>query len=82
MASGNYLALKVTSVFPDDAVIQAKIEVGNKGYVTLDEDRNVVFRIASNDQKIYFKVSSAEHGTIEYVYDLDLTLESADEAEE
>lgn len=74
MASGNYLALKVSDVFPSDATIYAKIEVGNKGYVQLDEDRNVVFRVASNDQKIYFKVVSAVHGTVEYEFDLDLTL--------
>ena len=74
MASGNYLALKVTDVFPEDAAIYAKIDPGNKGYVQLDEDRNVVFRVASNDQKIMFKVVSPVHGTIEYTFNLDLTL--------
>lgn len=82
MASGNYLALKVSDVFPDDATVQAKIEPGNMGYVTLDSDRNVVFRVASNEQKIYFKVSDPEQGTVEYVYNLDLTLTPAETDEE
>lgn len=81
MASGNYLALKVTNVFPEDALIYAKIEVGNMGYVQLDSDRNVVFRVASNDQVIKFKVVSPAHGTVEYTFNLDLTLTPADAEE-
>ena len=79
MASGNYLALKVSDVFPEDAAIYAKIEPGNKGWVQLDEDRNVVFRIASNDQQIKFKVTSPTNMDMEYTFDLDLTLTPSEE---
>ena len=82
MASGNYLALKVSNLFPSDAKVYTKMVEGNKPWVELDSDLNVVYRVASNDQVIKFKVVSAAHGEVEYTFNLDLTLTPAPEAEE
>ncbi|MBQ6447135.1 MAG: hypothetical protein IJJ10_06685 [Bacillus sp. (in: Bacteria)] len=54
--SGNYLVLKANSV--EGAVITAELIGGDlKHPVTLDEDKNIVFRIKNNNQKIEFKTT-------------------------
>lgn len=54
MASGNYLAIIATK---DTGVSKVTCQIipGNKPEQELDEDMNVVFRIASTDQVIRFK---------------------------
>lgn len=54
--SGNYLVLKADSV--DGATITAELIGGDlKKPVTLDSDKNIVFRIKNNNQKIEFKAT-------------------------
>lgn len=72
MATGNYLALKVTPA-EEGAVVQTCLIPGNKPLVTLDEDLNVVYRIASNDQVIKF-VTTDSKGVHEQYLSLNLTL--------
>lgn len=47
---GNYLALKITA--PEDATTTVEVVGGSKGPVALDEDMNIVLRIASTSQSI------------------------------
>ena len=76
MASGNYLALKVTPA-EEGATVQTVMIPGNKPPVTLDEELNVVYRIASNDQIIKF-ITTDSTGVHEQYLSLDLTLEEDD----
>lgn len=53
--SGNYLALKVNA--PEDSTITVEVIGGNKGPVTLDDDKNIVLLIADEDtQSVQVKV--------------------------
>ena len=72
MATGNYLALKFTPT-DENAVIQTRMIPGNKPLVTLDEDLNVVYRVASNDQIIEVVVDDSTGHYVEYL-SLNLTL--------
>ena len=72
MATGNYLALKFTPT-DENAVIQTRMIPGNKPLVTLDEDLNVVYRVASNDQVIEVVVDDSTGHYVEYL-SLNLTL--------
>ena len=63
--SGNYLALKVNA--SDTATIVAELVGGTKGPVTLDEDRMIVFKVASNEQSVRFVVTEGNKSvTVEY----------------
>ena len=58
--AGNYLVLKINSV-PSDAVTSVEVVNGTSGPVTLDEDKNIVLRIADKStQKV--KVLSSKSG--------------------
>ena len=57
--SGNYLALKFDPT-PVDAEVTVEIVGGNKGPVTLDEDKMWVGLIKSTSQKVKVTVTSGK----------------------
>ena len=66
MASGNYIALKVSTEDDEIAKFTAELTNGNKGEVELDSDKNVVFRIANKDtQTIVFRAYDDEDNLLE-----------------
>ena len=72
-ASGNYIALKAESA--DGATIKAQVVGGTHGEVTLDSDRILVARIASNEQSIRFTATlNDKTATVEFAL-TDLVLE-------
>lgn len=73
--SGNYLVLKADSV--EGATITALLIGGDmKKPVTLDEDKNIVFRIKNNNQKIKF-TTTKDGVTSTKEFTLNLTLNNA-----
>lgn len=80
MASGNYIALKVSTTDEDIAKFTVELTNGNKGELELDSDKNVVVRIADKEnQKIIFRAYDSDDELLEeQVYTLDkLVLETA-----
>lgn len=76
MASGNYIALKVTPS-QEGATVKTRMIPGNKPLQELDSDMNVVYRIASKTQKIEFIVDKGDDHN-EYLLSLEnLVLETA-----
>ena len=66
MASGNYVALKATIENEDATKITCELTNGNKGELELDEDLNVVFRIADkNTQSIVFRAYDSDNELLE-----------------
>ena len=66
---GNYLALKAD--FPDGATTTVEIVNGMFGPATLDEDKNMVLRIADKDvQKVKLVSTGADGTVITKVYSL------------
>lgn len=67
--SGNYLALKVTTV-PADAIVTVELVGGTKGPVKLDSDMNIVIRITDADKQTLKVVATKGDKSVEEVYSL------------
>lgn len=72
---GHYLALKIEDE-PEGAVTTVEVVNGDKGPVTLDEDRNIVLLIRDNEVQSIEVVTTYDDETITQEYGLSgLTME-------
>lgn len=72
---GHYLALKIEDE-PEGAVTTVEVVNGDKGPVTLDEDRNIVLLIRDNEAQSVEVVTTYDDETITQEYGLSgLTME-------
>lgn len=72
---GHYLALKINDE-PEGAVTTVEVVNGDKGPVTLDEDRNIVLLIRDNEAQSVEVVTTYDGETVTQEYGLSgLTLE-------
>lgn len=72
---GHYLALKIEDE-PEGAVTTVEVVNGDKGPVTLDEDRNIVLPIRDNEAQSVEVVTTYDDETITQEYGLSgLTME-------
>lgn len=68
--SGNYLALKISTVPSENVTTTVELVGGTKGAVTLDSDMNIVLRIANKDTQSVKIISTTGNESVEKLYTL------------
>lgn len=68
--SGNYLALKISTVPSENVTTTVELVGGTKGAVTLDSDMNIVLRIANKDTQSVKIISTTGNESAEKLYTL------------